>query len=225
MEKNVRREDWESLKPTVYGWGINDVNYNVQLFMELPRINGKRNHKKLWTCPYYTDWVGVLERSFCPKHKEKQQTYKDCTASEEWKYLSNFIKWVDSQPNRDWQNCCIDKDLLVTGNKVYAPDTCAYILSTTNIFLTASQKARGSCMLGVVPVKRKDGYRYRARCGNPFTSDYEHLGYFDTEMEAHKVWQEKKHYWACKLAEKEIDPRVREALVHRYSPDKDWTKA
>lgn len=120
---NIRRDDWESLTPTIYGWGVNDVNYNTAKRIELPHINGKRRSKGVWVCPYYDDWVGVIERCFCSKFKTKWPTYQDCTLTEDWKYLSNFIKWVDSQPNKDWKSCALDKDLLVTGNKFYGLET------------------------------------------------------------------------------------------------------
>ncbi len=47
-------------KPT-YGWGINDADYVVQ-----PVINGRQV-----LCPFYSRWVGMLTRVFCPKYKEK----------------------------------------------------------------------------------------------------------------------------------------------------------
>lgn len=199
----------------IYGWGINDVDHVVRINEELLKINGKRKQKQIWVCPYYDDWKKLIERCFDPKLHQKRPTYKDCTICEGWKYLSNFIKWVDSQPNKDWQNCALDKDLLVYGNKHYGPDTCSYISRKLNTFIL--DQPRGSCMVGVTykPNISKEK-PYQSRCNNPFTGKCDYLGMFPTELEAHLVWKTKKHEHACKLAECETDSMVRKALVERY---------
>lgn len=214
----IRREDWESLKPTVYGWGINDVNYvtNVKKIIE-----GRQ--KTIWVCPYYRDWCDILTRCFNKKYLVKQPTYKDCSVCSEWKYLSKFIEWVDSQPNKGWVNCVPDKDFLSVGRKHYSPETVVYISQSLNSFIIDSGKVRGHLMLGVSFMAGRKS-PYRVQCNNPFLKKIEHVGYFTTEVEAHKAWQAKKHEHALKLADLQDDPRVADALRERYSPDKDWTK-
>lgn len=220
--KNVRHDDWESLKPTVFGFGINDVNYRVKLKEELPRVNGKRKRKVIWDCPYYHDWQEMLRRGFSELYKKKQPAYKDCTVCEEWKYFSKFIEWVDSQPNRDWENCDLDKDFLSSGNKHYSPETCVYISGWINRFILTRNK--GTLLIGAQPSCSKKFFR--AAVTNPFVSkERVHLGTFKTELEAHKAWQAKKHEYACKIAEAQSDERVIKFLRERYAPDKDWTKA
>lgn len=221
--KNIRREDWESLEPTVYGWGIVDVNYVIRTTQELPRISGKRNRKTLWICPYYTDWASMIERCFGKSFQEKHPTYKGCTIDPDWKYLSNFIKWVDSQPNRDWQNYHLDKDILVEGNKHYGPNTVAYIPVKVNSFVLDRKAVRGRLLLGVNPVESNTN-PYCANCSNPLDKNVSnYIGVFKTELEAHKAWQERKHLYACQLADLQQDPRVARALRERYAPDKDWS--
>lgn len=223
--KNVRREDWVTLKPTVYGWGINDVNYTVQVKVELPSVNGKRMRRRVWTCPYYLDWQNIIGRCFDPKVHKRHPTYKDCTVCEEWKYLSNFIAWVDSQPNRDWQSCQPDKDLLTIGNKCYSPETVTYVSPTVNKFLCNSKAIRGDLMLGVSRTSKNKVNPFVAQCKFSTTGGSYYIGTYKTELEAHKAWQAKKHEYACMLAEEQEDPRVADALRQRYAPDKDWTKA
>jgi hypothetical protein len=156
-------------------------------------------------------------------------TYKGCTVCNEWKYFSNFIKWVDSQPNRDWQNCAPDKDFLVVGNKHYSPDTVIYIPRSLNVFITDRSNNRGHLMLGVTDKSYNSSKSpFEAKCNNPFTEGGyvgRYLGVFATELQAHKAWQAKKHEYACQLADLQQDPRVAKALRERYAPDKDWTKA
>lgn len=216
--KNIRREDWESLEPTVYGWGINDVNYKVYTSSI---VDGK---KVKIVCHYYKDWKEMLKRCLDPVTQTRLPTYRGCTICEEWKYLSNFIKWVDSQPNRDWQNCDLDKDLLFVSNKIYSPETCAYLHPKVNLFLLTSTKIRGCNLIGVSNSNRNKN-PFESRCCNPFNNGSSYIGMFCTELDAHKAWQERKHLYACQLADLQEDTRVADALRQRYAPDKDWTKA
>lgn len=206
----------------VYGWGVNDVDYDVRKYEELPKVNDKRKRKQIWTCPYYKKWKSMLERCFCPKYQEKYPTYKGCTICEEWKYLSNFIKWADSQPNRDWQNCEPDKDFLSFGNKHYSPETVVFIPKNVNLFIGNSGKARGDYMIGVCYLPELKKNLYRARCSDPFGGS-EHTGYYRTELEAHKAWQAKKHEYALQLSDLQQDERIASRLREMYAPDKDWT--
>ena len=214
MTKKVRKSG-----KLIYGWGINDVNYSIT---KSETINGKNT--KVWVCPYYSKWSGMIERCFDIKYQEKKPTYRDCTICEEWKYLSNFIKWVDSQPNKDWVNCEPDKDILFQGNKHYSPETVVFVSRQINNFLTDSGKIRGAHMIGVSYIPQgSEKNPYRSECNNPFKRKGRYLGIYPTELEAHLAWQAKKHEYACALADLQDDPRVAQALRERYAPDKDWT--
>lgn len=156
----------------VHGWGINDV----------PKSSKTR---------YYKKWKGILKRVFAGGHSDV--SYADVTVCEDWKYLSNFIKWVDSQPNRDWMDCEPDKDLIFRGNKKYSPEYCVFITKKLNMFLTENTKSRGQYLIGVTlcPYTGK----FIAKCCNPFGVDKEdgrYLGQYTTEIEAHLVWKAKK---------------------------------
>lgn len=201
-------------KSLICGWGINDVCHPVH---RTERVNGVQ--RQLWVCPYYRDWKDMITRCF----DNKRPTYENCSVCEHWKYLSNFIKWVDSQPNRDWINCQLDKDFVVTGNKIYSPDTCVYIPQNINTFINLRSNRRGAYMLGVCAARDSKINPYQAHCNNPFTGRRDYLGYFPTELEAHKAWQYKKHEHSCRLADLQDDPRVSKMLRERYAPDKDWT--
>lgn len=192
----------------VYGWGINDADY--QIYTE----KGK--------CPIYVLWSHILERCFCQKYKKKQPTYIGVTVTDEWQYFSNFRKWVlDEQPNKNWERCVPDKDLLdfERNIKCYSKLTVVFIDMKINNFINSNSGSRGNCLLGVTPY----GGRYRSQCNNPHTCKTEHIGIYETERAAHKAWQVKKHEYACQLADLQDDPRVADALRQRYAPDKDWT--
>lgn len=133
---------------------------------------------------------------------------------EDWLTLSNFIRWVDSQPNRDWKNCHLDKDLLFNGNKHYSPETCVFISSVVNNFILDRCNDRGDYLIGAYYHKRDN--KFVSRCRDPFNLNSRHLGYFNTEIEAHLAWKTKKHEYACKLSQFQQDRRVIDALCTRY---------
>lgn len=192
----------------IYGWAINDVEYNV---------TKSKNGKFIWKCPYYRKWVEIIKRAKCSSWKSNRPTYDDVTVCEDWKYLSKFIEWVDSQPNKDWQNCEPDKDILVKGNKHYSPETVVFINKSLNKFMTESSAMRGELLIGVCFAKNR--VQYVAQCRNPFTKRGQYLGRFATELEAHLAWKHRKHELACLLAEKETDQRIIHALTTRYAGD------
>lgn len=198
----------------VCGWGINDSPNPVSWF---DPDKGKRI-----TCSVYQDWVDMLRRSCSESEKLRHKTYEHVGISEDFKYYTSFKKWVlEEQPNSEWENCDLDKDLLSGNVKIYAKETAVYITSGINTFISSSDASRGNCMLGV---HWEDCTQtYRANCQNPFTKKNEKLGRFKSELEAHKTWQAKKHEHALRLADLQNDPRVADALRKRYAPDTDWT--
>lgn len=170
----------------IYGWGINDADYAVY---ETCRVNGKVSITKV--CPVYSDWTGILERGCCPKYKENFPTYKDVKVSDDWRYFSNFREWVlNIQPNKKWQSCVPDKDVIYRDNKVYSPSSVVYVCHTINNFTISRKNGRGEYMIGVSIVPSG---RFRSAISDPFTNRSEYIGTFDTELEAHKAWQAKKH--------------------------------
>jgi len=198
----------------VYGFGINDVDYVVKKWEEAGYINGKRKQKLVWMCPYYSKWHSMLGRCYSGKHRARQLTYKGCTVHSDWFYLSQFIKWVDEQPNREWMSCNLDKDFLVKGNKIYSPDTCVFISGLANTFIIDSGGSRGDYSLGVS--WHKVAGKFQVHCRDPFKVDNMYLGLFDSELEAHLAWKAKKHEYALRLADLQSDERVAEVLRTKY---------
>lgn len=200
----------------VYGLAVNDANYPVYKY-----VNGKC----VWICPLYEDWKHMLRRSICNTFKHKFLSYVDTSVCEDWLTFSKFCKWVlEEQPNDNWKNSSLDKDLLFRDNKHYCPEKCVYVSQQLNTFILDRKRGRGNNLLGVH--WHKERKYFQANCSNPFSNlkSSEWLGVFSTELEAHKAWQAKKHEHALRLAEQQQDPRVAKALRERYAPDKDWTK-
>ena len=122
---------------------------------------------------------------------------------------------------QDWEGKALDKDIIAPRSKLYSPDTCAFVLKSTNSFVTASNAIRGDYLIGVNLFKRTG--EYQARCNNPFTEKGEYLGDFSTPEKAHEAWLKRKHELAQLVAATESDPRIVEALKKRYSFE-EWYK-
>lgn len=200
----------------VYGVGVNDADYVVQVKETVGYIDGKQKQKQVWFCPFYKVWAGMLGRCFSETVKAKHPTYKDVTCCEEWLLFSNFKRWMGQQ---DWGGKELDKDIIFPGNKVYSPQTCVFVSQSTNMFVVASDSARGEWPLGVY--WDKETKKFRAQCCNPFTKKVEYLGRFNCPKEAHEAWRKRKHELAQLVAATESDPRVVEALKKRYSVE-EW---
>lgn len=200
------------MKKLVQGVGVNDLGYRVHVREWVTENGGKRVRKTVFLCPYYTAWKSLIERCYSEKYLESHPTYTGTSVCSEWLYATEFKKWVEQQ---DWEGKCLDKDIIAPRSRLYSPETCAFVLQATNLFVTASDASRGDYPLGVSLYKRTG--KYQAKCGNPFSEKQESLGYFLTPKEAHEAWRKRKHELAQLVAARESDPRVVEALKRRYS--------
>lgn len=117
---------------------------------------------------------------------------------------------------QDWVDKELDKDLIIPGNKIYSPETCAFVTPELNKFLTERSSARGDWPLGVQ--WSKSSRKFITHCNNPFSSKEEYLGLFDCPEEAHVAWRKRKHELALIYASQQADPRIAEALSIRYLP-------
>lgn len=199
-------------KKLVHGVGINDADYVTQKNETIGYVGGKQKQKVVWRCPFYQVWTNMLMRCYSTSYQERQPTYIGCTVSTEWLTFSVFKEWAMSQ---DFEGNQLDKDLLFEGNKVYSPETCVFVSGIVNTFTTDRGAVRGELLIGVYWDKEKE--KFRAQCGNPLTKKKETLGRFDSEQEAHNAWLKRKLELAHELAAKQLDERVAESLINRYS--------
>ena len=203
----------------VYGVGVNDLGYRTLVQEEVTKNGGKSIREIVFRCRYYAAWIAMLTRCYSKKFLESRPSYIGTSVCSEWLYATTFRKWMEQQ---DWYGKCLDKDIVAPGSKLYSPDTCAFVLPATNLFVTASDASRGEYPIGVDLFKHTG--KYRASCKNPFTGKREHLGYFSTPEEAHEAWRKRKHELAQLVAATESDSRVVEALKKRYSFE-EWYKS
>ena len=196
----------------VYGVGVNDADYVVQIKETIRCVDGKQKQKTVWTCPFYQAWKNMLQRCYSKKYQEGKPSYIGCTVSEDWLTFTNFKIWMQ---NQDFEGKHLDKDLLFEGNKVYGPETCVFVPSMVNSFISEKRASRGKWLIGVYWDKQTE--KFLSRCGNPFSGKQEYLGRFTCEQQAHEAWRKRKLELAYELAAIQTDERVAEALISRYS--------
>lgn len=189
----------------LYGVGINDADYVVQ---PIDVITGKQVF-----CPFYQKWRDMLTRCYSEKCQERQPTYEGCSVCDEWLTFSIFKAWMEEQ---DWEGKQLDKDLLNSENKIYSPDTCIFVSSVLNTFVTDCGSAKGDYMIGVYFHKRDR--KFVSQCNNPITKKNEHLGYFTSELSAHLTWKARKSELVDLLQQRGYidDARIYEALKLKY---------
>lgn len=162
----------------------------------------------------YRHWVKLLDRIYNleNKHTSSNMTYKGCAISKEWHNFQNFCEWAIKEPYWQEDDACLDKDLLVMGNKYYSPATCCFIPNIINVFISGSKLSekglpRGVNLVNPKTVKSKVGYI--ARCHFDYKREY--LGYFDTPLEAEVVYNKRKSEVAAELCKRYKDSISHEA--------------
>ena len=192
--------------PSVCGVGILGAKYPS-------KVNGVKTKE-------YKLWQSMLERCYSATYQKQRPTYEGCEVSDNFKSYEYFYEWCHKQigfSNQGWQ---LDKDLLIKGNKVYSESTCVFIPAEINLVLTKSNKTRGEHLIGVNWDKTNKAFKARV---NKSKGKQEHLGYFNTELEAFNVYKEAKEAFVKEQANEwksQIDPRAYEALMN-YQVDID----
>ena len=183
-------------KKLLKGFGVNDADYEIKI----TGPDGKQHH-----CPFYETWKGMLRRAYDPKYHAKHPTYTDVTVCDEWRSFMAFRAWMMGQ---DWKGKQLDKDILVPGNKVYSPQTCAFVTSQINNLLTDRTASRGNWPIGVSWNKASNKFEsYVKENGKK-----RHLGCFNSPNEAHLAWREEKVRLVREAAEECDDPRIAAGL-------------
>lgn len=190
----------DRLAPTISGVGVIGNKYEItDEFKKLSRE--------------YCMWVNMLRRCYDSKDRNINQTYINCSVSENFKSFEYFYEWCQDQigfENDDWH---LDKDFLFKGNKVYSETNCVFIPRAINNLLTTRVRFRGDFPLGVhfstgkgkfIAQTNEDGVRI-------------HLGCFENPEDAFNMYKQHKEVYLKVVANRwkdKIDPRVYEALMN-----------
>lgn len=156
---------------------------------------------------YYT-WNGMLERCYSEKLQKKRPTYIDCTVDTGWCNFQNFAKWFEENYK---ENQHLDKDILIKGNKIYSPDTCAFVPQQINYLFVKCNSKRGKYPIGVF----KRGNRFKVQMN--INSIQVHLGLFNTPEEAFQTYKTAKEKYIKEVANKykdQITEQTYQALIN-----------
>ena len=186
--------------PSVYSVGILGAKYSS-------KINGVHTKE-------YVVWTHVLERCYSDSLKKRYPTYIDCEVSDKFKSYEYFYEWCHKQIGFSNQGWHLDKDLLIKGNKVYSESTCVFIPAEINTLLVKRAASRGEYLIGVSWNKRNKAFVAMVSRNE---GQQEHLGFFNTEIEAFNAYKIAKESFIKEQANKwesQIDPRAYNALIN-----------
>ena len=155
----------------------------------------------------------MLQRCYSDTLKKKYPTYEGCEVSDNFKYYEYFYEWCHKQIGFGNEGFHLDKDLLIRGNKVYSESTCVFLPQEINSLLTKRTSLRGNHLIGVYWDKTHKAF---IALVNKNKGKQEHLGYFNTEIEAFKAYKTAKESFIKEQANKwksQIDSRAYKALM------------
>lgn len=174
-------------------------------------INDLRDQKK--TSKEFSLWCSMLNRCYSEKLHARLPTYKECSASKEFRRYSDFKAWCKNQIGfnlDDWQ---LDKDILQKGNREYHPDKCVFLPREINLFLRTRKKSRGAHPIGVTTNCKIDGFLAFLKKDKKQV----YLGTFPTPKLAFQAYKAAKEQAIKNMANKwkdQIDPRAYDALMN-----------
>lgn len=157
----------------------------------------------------YKAWENMISRCYDPKYHALFPTYVDCIVCNDWLNFQTFGLWFDENYIEGWQ---LDKDIIKQNNKVYGPDTCAFVPGTINKLFVKRRNSRGEYPIGVS--YNKKAKKYIASIS--INAKRKNLGYFDTPEEAFQVYKIAKEAEIKRLAEvykDKLDHRVYDSMM------------
>lgn len=134
----VEFENGELKKTTYWQFRTGQVKSNTSDEYITDAENTDKNGKYLKS---YITWENMRTRCNNKNYLEKNPTYINCKICEDWKKYSNFKKWFNENYYEiDDEKMCLDKDILVKGNKLYSPETCIFVPVQINTLFKSHMK-------------------------------------------------------------------------------------
>lgn len=154
-------------KPNIFNLGFNGIGKY-----------SNKTHPKI-----YNTWSNMFKRCYLDITQQKQKTYIGCSVDKRWFNLQIFGEWYEKNYIDNWQ---LDKDILLSGNKIYGPDTCCFIPAEINTIFCNAKLIRGELPVGV----SLHGNKYRVKMAkNTIQINY---GVFSTIEEAFSIYKIEK---------------------------------
>ena len=214
FQDEYKYQKWIDMKSIIQGSVLNP--YDKKLFgvayYGFDRIC-KDNDDEHIHC--YDIWYHMLRRCYDNSVQIKHPSYKGCVVCDEWLNFSNFYQWYKQHiiTLNNNERICLDKDILVKGNKIYSPDTCCFVPNEINILFTKTDAKRGNYPIGVYYKNRN--HKFCAQCKIGGGKPQKYLGLFNTAEEAFQAYKIFKEQYIKHIADKykgQIEDRVYDAL-------------
>ena len=164
----------------------------------------------------YEVWNSMLQRCYDDKYQERRPTYKGCEVCEEWHNFQAFAEWYEKNyyevPN---EKMCLDKDILLHGNKIYSRDTCLIVPHRVNSLFTYKRNNKLKLPSGISP----HGSKYQVMC-NDESGKRITLGTYKTINEAFTIYKEFKERVIKQVADeydsKSLIPKKGQDALYKY---------
>lgn len=179
-------------------------------------FNSGREHKT--DSLAYDTWRYMFRRSHCPEYHAEQPGYTGCAVDDRWYDFQDFGDWFYDSP---YSNPLyrLNKDLLIPGNKIYAPETCCFVPKELNSLLTSHTSTQGDLPRGVSFHKQSSKFVATVGVGGKKKP----VGYYDTPQEAYDAYKAAKEIYVKRMAfdwQDRIADNVFDALMQWTLDDK-----
>jgi hypothetical protein len=172
------------------------------------RVNGNQTKR-------YHIWSSMITRCYNVKLYKKFPSYSKCFVNDDWHNFQNFAKWYDENYYEiGGEKMCLDKDILVKGNKEYSESTCIFVPDTINKLFIKREDYRNNLPIGVHFSKRDN--IYVAQCSDP-NGRKRFLGRYDSPEAAFYAYKKRKEQLIKQTAEEykdKIPAKLYNAMVN-----------
>lgn len=155
----------------------------------------------------YITWKHLLCRCYVEHYKNMFNAYYGkCTICDEWLNFQNFAEWYEANEYKCEGRIHLDKDILISGNKHYSPETCLLVPQRINMLFL--NKPNNRCLPnGIIKHNNKYYAKYNEK----------ELGCYDDIYEAYSIYSLEKKSRIVEIANeyKNVIPsKVYEALLN-----------
>lgn len=169
----------------------------------------------------YTAWHSMLQRCYDPYELNRCPTYINCFVCNEWHNFQNFAKWYkENYYECNDEKMCLDKDILIKGNKIYSPDTCMIVPERINTLFLKQKSVRGKYPIGVYWCKERNKYHVHFQMYDETIkkSKPKFIGRYDTIEEAFLNYKQFKENNIKQTADKYKDliPQKLYEALYKY---------
>jgi hypothetical protein len=163
----------------------------------------------------YHKWSAIIQRCIKTDYTDESlKSYKGCTICDEWLNFQNFAKWFYENYYECQEPLCVDKDILIHGNKHYSPETCLLVPQRINLLFIKEKGRRGDLVIGAQHHSSGNGYMSMLSTLN----GNKYLGLFSNEIDAFNIYKEEKEKYIKEVADeyKSVIPDKLYDAMYRY---------